>query len=287
MRLITFCLIKIQGKTGYASLKLDISKAYDWVEWTFLESALLRIGFHPLFVSRIMMCITSVSFSFLLNGEKFGFLRPERASVRVTRYHQALSHLIRQPESQGVLKGISIARGAPSVSHLLFVNDTMIFFRVSPEAMQVIKRILYTFEKVSGLKINLSKSALVVSKNVSDLTQGIVKELERMMASFLWQGGEGAKVHWVAWSKLCRSKKEGGLGFHRLKEFNLAMLAKQAWRMAINPNNLLHLILQQKCFPNSSLLEAGTHQSSSFTRRSLLCTRDLLVVGVRWRVGNG
>ncbi|KAL0433179.1 UNVERIFIED_CONTAM: putative mitochondrial protein, partial [Sesamum latifolium] len=73
-------------------------------------------------------------------------------------------------------------------------------------------------------------------------------------------GGGAQKVHWIAWRKLCRSKKEEGLVFRRLKEFNMAMLAKQAWKVVVNPHSLLSQILQQK---------------------------DLLVVGVRWQIGNG
>ena len=50
------------------ALKLDMSKAYDRVEWDFLERAMLHLGFAGNFVAIIMSCIKSVSYSILLNG---------------------------------------------------------------------------------------------------------------------------------------------------------------------------------------------------------------------------
>lgn len=49
------------------ALKLDLSKAYDRVEWQFLSAMMLRIGFSPLFSFRIMDCETSVKFQILIN----------------------------------------------------------------------------------------------------------------------------------------------------------------------------------------------------------------------------
>ncbi|KAK4407841.1 hypothetical protein Sango_0365100 [Sesamum angolense] len=66
---------KNHGLMGHVFLKLDISKAYDHVEWSFLRRALLSIGFHSKFVDLIMLCLTTVSYRFLLNGEEFGSLR--------------------------------------------------------------------------------------------------------------------------------------------------------------------------------------------------------------------
>lgn len=67
-----------RGQTQYMALKLDVSKAYDMIEWVFLRRILLRLGFADTLVNTIMLCVTSVSYSFLLNGKQFGELRPAR-----------------------------------------------------------------------------------------------------------------------------------------------------------------------------------------------------------------
>ncbi|XP_050259214.1 uncharacterized protein LOC126704240 [Quercus robur] len=66
------------GKEGFMALKLDMSKAYDRVEWKFLERILLQMGFQESWVAMIMQCVSTVTYSILLNGEPQGFIQPSR-----------------------------------------------------------------------------------------------------------------------------------------------------------------------------------------------------------------
>ena len=62
------------GKTWHMALKLDMSKAYDRLEWIFLQRIMEKMGFHPRWVGWIMECIKSVTYSVLINGEPKGYI---------------------------------------------------------------------------------------------------------------------------------------------------------------------------------------------------------------------
>lgn len=83
------------------------------------------------------------------------------------------------------------------------------------------------------------------------------------------------------------SKGEGGLGFRDIHAFNLAMLAKQGWRLLMNPESLCAQLLKAKYFPNGSVLQAKAKSNMSYSWRSILSGIDVLKKGLIWRVGDG
>lgn len=112
--------------------------------------------------------------------------------------------------------------------------------------------------------------------------------LDGMLAKFWWaQQNDEGKIHWQTWGKLTKAKRDGGMGFRGFSCFNLAFLAKQAWRIISNPNDLQVKELQGLYFPNSNLLEDGKGSRASWAQSSILEGRDLLKKGLCWRVGNG
>lgn len=69
---------KTQGKMGFIALKLDMSKAYDRVEWGFLEAIMQHLGLEERMIRIIMSCLKSVSYSIILNGQPVGIIKPLR-----------------------------------------------------------------------------------------------------------------------------------------------------------------------------------------------------------------
>jgi len=67
-----------KGKTRTLAMKLDVSKAYDRVEWSFLRQIMIKLGFPRVWVDRVMSCISSTSFSILINGKPYGMITPTK-----------------------------------------------------------------------------------------------------------------------------------------------------------------------------------------------------------------
>ncbi|XP_042969200.1 uncharacterized protein LOC122301912 [Carya illinoinensis] len=93
--------------------------------------------------------------------------------------------------------------------------------------------------------------------SVFKLPQRLCDEIEQLFSKFWWsQYKKDDEMHWWKWSRLGQNKMEGGLGFRQLEDFNLVMLAKQGWRMLMDPTSLVARIFKDKYFKNVSLLEA-------------------------------
>lgn len=119
------------------------------------------------------------------------------------------------------------------------------------------------------------------------LPKTFLEELESLFVRFWWGSMGVDKIHWLSWEALKESKWDGGLGFRDLNAFNLALLAKQVWRLLTQPNTLLARLLKAKYYPRNNILEAKGAANCSYTWRSIVAAIPLINMGVRWRVGNG
>ncbi|XP_019103217.1 uncharacterized mitochondrial protein AtMg00310-like [Beta vulgaris subsp. vulgaris] len=94
--------------------------------------------------------------------------------------------------------------------------------------------------------------------SIFKIPEGLIDEIHSMFARFQWESTDPTrKLHWHKWEALYLPKAMGGLGFRDLKSFNLALLAKQGWRLIHNLGSLLHNILQAPYFKHGTFMEAN------------------------------
>ena len=128
----------------------------------------------------------------------------------------------------------------------------------------------------------------VYSISCFKLPRGLWEHLNMLIRKFWWGSKNGQrKPHWVSWKVMTQPKSMGGLGFKDFELFNLAMLAKQAWRLLQNPETLSARILKSIYYPNSDILtaELGSHPSQVW--RPIIECRYILKHGLIRRIGNG
>ncbi|KAM2228010.1 hypothetical protein ACFXTI_014755 [Malus domestica] len=161
-------LHKKKGEQAGMAIKFDMAKAYDRVEWVFLLSMMVKIGFAHLFCKWIMECISTASFSILINGHPTGFVRPERGLRQgdpLSPYlflicTEGLSMLIRRGLEVGGLHGIRVSSNGNPLSHLFFADDSVLFGHASVEEARGILEVLRTYSNASSQAVNLSKSSI-------------------------------------------------------------------------------------------------------------------------------
>lgn len=117
------------------ALKLDMAKAFDRVEWPFLRAIMLKLGFRQDWVNLVICCVESVTFSFIINGEPRGYVKPSggiRQGDSISPYlflfcAKDLPYLLHDAIACHSLQGPTLGPNVPSLSHLLFVDESIIF----------------------------------------------------------------------------------------------------------------------------------------------------------------
>jgi hypothetical protein len=116
------------GRQGYMAVKIDMSKAYDRVEWEFLRSVMSNLGFDPRWIRLIMMCVTTANYEVLVNGIPAGRINPTRGIRQgdpISPYlflicAEALSAMLTKADNEGVLRGVPSSKRGPRLNHLFF-----------------------------------------------------------------------------------------------------------------------------------------------------------------------
>lgn len=167
------------------AIKIDLEKAYDRLSWEFIRETLNEAGLQEEWTRNIMSCIESPRLSILWNGESMDWIKPGRGIRQddsISPYifvicMERLGHIINQAVSKGSWKAIRLSKNGPLISHLLFVDDMVLFAEASSAQIQIILNCLKKFSSGSGQRVNMEKSHIFVSRNVEEAEANILSSL--------------------------------------------------------------------------------------------------------------
>ncbi|GLT29230.1 hypothetical protein SLA2020_041090 [Shorea laevis] len=150
---------RMKGRKGAMIFKIDFHKAFDSVDWTFLQLVLQDFNIPTPLIRLIMFSVSSLQLSVLWNGEQLPPFNPQRGLQQgdpLSPYlfimcMEKLSHKIQSKVHSKTWKPFRISRGGLALSHLFFADDLMLFSEASNQQVNVIMGCLTEFSNESGL----------------------------------------------------------------------------------------------------------------------------------------
>ncbi|XP_021835349.2 uncharacterized protein [Spinacia oleracea] len=151
-------------------VKVNLRKAYDSVEWPFLFMILQELGFPPLFIHWIKGCVTTVSYSILVNGNPMppfaakkdlrqgDPLSPFLFAICMEYLSRCMKSLVSNPDFNFHPKCEKL-----QLTHLMFADDLLLFARGDLISLQLIFKAFTCFSKASGLEANMDKTEVYFS----------------------------------------------------------------------------------------------------------------------------
>eukprot|EP00253_Pinus_taeda_P024113 PITA_24113 len=313
--------VKQKKKKGVI-LKIDLSKAYDRINWLYLRLLLTHLGFNFSFISWIMGCISNVSFAVLINGAATPFFKSQRglrqgcplSPLLFLLVAEGLSRLIHNARRTNKIKGFNrresfaLSNLFPFHTQSLDTSFKYLGFWLKPDAYKkkdwdwLIAKIEarishWSFRWLSRAgHLTLLKSVLlaipVYWAALSWIPKGVLEKIRRLCSRFLWAGSsENSVLPWVAWEKIARPKVWGGWGIKRLPDFSLSLAAKSGWRL-LSVENLWTRVIKRK-YIDPLPLDAWIRSQDKKTKHSSIIWKatveafTVIEKGIAWKVGDG
>lgn len=161
-------------------LQVDLTKAYDSIDWRFVINILKAFELPSVFISWIKECISTPTFSINFNGELVGYFPGKKNLRQGDPISSSLFDLAMDILSKELDQAALINRFTPHplcfnplVTHLCFADDVLLFFDGSVSSIEEIMDVLDRFYIGSGLAINLRKSYLFLDGNNMQLTSDL------------------------------------------------------------------------------------------------------------------
>ncbi|KAL5537789.1 hypothetical protein UlMin_045385 [Ulmus minor] len=224
----------------------------------------------------VMTCISSACMTILLNGSPVHNFIPKRGLRQgnpLSPYlfiiaMEVLSRLIQQKVDSGLISGFKINRHTPLLHHCFFADDVFLMGKCTFNEAFQFKDCLDRFCHWSGYNL------------IRSLRVGRVECFPKLK-------GFGKSFCLKAWDAICKPKSCGGLGFHHMKDFNVAILSNWGWKILIGASSLCLSVLRAKYLYHTGLFDTPVKAGDSRFWKLILPSVNLLKEGACYMVGDG
>lgn len=165
------------------AVKIDVSKAFDSVQWSFILTVLEALNFPEKFIVWIKKCIELASFSIQVNGELADYFNSKRGlhqGCSLSPYPfvicmQVLSKLLDKAATERRIEYHPYCKEL-KLTHICFADDVLVFSSGKKGSIEGILEVFQEFAKLSGLNISLEKSTLYLSGVKADESEAILEQ---------------------------------------------------------------------------------------------------------------
>ncbi|XP_015950970.1 uncharacterized protein LOC107475809 [Arachis duranensis] len=240
-----------KSKKGTLAFKIDLQKAYDRVDWRFLESTLITFGFPIITVNLIMNCVRASSLSIMWNGNRLDSFSPKKG----------------------------LRQGDP-----IYLGVNLNHFRTSRASFHSV------IENVRGrfcLINSVAASIPVFHVQVSFFPNWVCDKLSSMMRQFLWKGHvDDIGLFLVNWRTVITPKKFGGLSVRDPACVNIYLLGELVWQLFHCQDKPWVALLRAKYLRNDGVLDGPVHCNASHVWKSISKAFGALKDAFSWCVGS-
>ncbi|XP_026400034.1 uncharacterized protein LOC113295920 [Papaver somniferum] len=216
----------LKGNKGSVGINIDMAKAFDRVDWKFLHTIMVKIGFNSEWCNKIMQCISTTCTAVLQ-------MAPLKNSLTLLE------------DSAHNLKDILNIFGDTSGQLINFSKSGVFFSKdTDPALMSIICKLL-------GVQI------LPTNDKIPKQT---CQDMNKLQRDFFWgKNLENPTGYYPkAWTAICKPKELGGLGFMNMELFNSVMITKIGWRLEQDKDSLWYQLMDAKYLLGRNVLSMNT-----------------------------
>ncbi|KAL0380944.1 UNVERIFIED_CONTAM: hypothetical protein Sangu_0158700 [Sesamum angustifolium] len=258
------------------------------------------------FISWIIECVSTTSFSVALNGSLHGLFTEKKGFRQGDPISSALFLLCMEYFLRLIKRNTSnsdfnfhLKCEKLKITHLLFADDLMLFSRGDLPSIHILMEYLQELRDVSGLAVNTAKSNIFTAGIQNDILDGVfattgfargnmpvrylgggvllaqvfplpmtvIEKIHRLCKAFLWNSKRAP----VAWEEICHPKEEGSLGIRHIQSWNVALLARVLWtfiarQTPYGPSRSMRFTSGGPCFGIGSRRRATLHSFNDLPR---------------------